>query len=282
MHAWRSWRGCAPWRPPAATASRSWRSAAPPSRPSHRPDSGGAPATIPTTTDDPGGAAPALSRGRAGQRDGTGADHVLARHDRGQRGGAGQAHRTRTTPSQSKVRVALINQGGYEQSIEKYKTSSANDRPTLVQMPEYTLQLLADSDTVVPIQSCVNAEDYDLADFLPRATAYYTLRGALQGDAVQPVEPRPVLQPGGLRAGRPRSRRSADQPRGAALGQRARSSRAASSSTGSLSTTASTAVAAGSWSSGWPRPASSTPTTRTAGRHRRPTCCSPALRASSC
>jgi sn-glycerol 3-phosphate transport system substrate-binding protein len=83
--------------------------------------------------------------------------------------------------SQSKVRVALINQGGYEQSIEKYKTSSANDRPTLVQMPEYTLQLLADSNTVVPIQSCVNAEDYDLSDFVPRATAYYTLRGALQG-----------------------------------------------------------------------------------------------------
>ena len=48
-------------------------------------------------------------------------------------------------------------------------------------MPEYTLQLLADSNTVVPIQSCINAEDYDLSDFVPRATAYYTLRGALQG-----------------------------------------------------------------------------------------------------
>jgi sn-glycerol 3-phosphate transport system substrate-binding protein len=56
-----------------------------------------------------------------------------------------------------------------------------NDRPTLVQMPEYTLQLLADSGTDVPIQSCVNAEGYDLDDFVPRATAYYTLRGALQG-----------------------------------------------------------------------------------------------------
>jgi sn-glycerol 3-phosphate transport system substrate-binding protein len=83
--------------------------------------------------------------------------------------------------SQSKVKVALINQGGYEQSIEKYKTSSPNDRPNLVQMPEYTLQLLADSDTVVPVQSCVNAEGYSLDDFVPRATAYYTLRGALQG-----------------------------------------------------------------------------------------------------
>ena len=47
-------------------------------------------------------------------------------------------------------------------------------------MPEYTLQLLADSDTVVPMQSCVNASDYSLDDFLPRTTSYFTLRGALQ------------------------------------------------------------------------------------------------------
>jgi sn-glycerol 3-phosphate transport system substrate-binding protein len=83
--------------------------------------------------------------------------------------------------SQSKVRVTLISQGGYEQSIEKYKTSSVGDRPALVQMPEYTLQLLADSNTVIPVQSCVNADDYAVDDFLPRAIAYYTLRGALQG-----------------------------------------------------------------------------------------------------
>ena len=47
-------------------------------------------------------------------------------------------------------------------------------------MPEYTLQLLADSDTVVPMQSCVNASHYSLDDFLPRTTSYFTLRGALQ------------------------------------------------------------------------------------------------------
>ena len=82
--------------------------------------------------------------------------------------------------SHPNVHVNLINQGGYEQNIEKYKTSSASDRPTLIQMPEYTLQLLADSDTVVPMQSCVNASHYSLDDFLPRTTSYFTLRGALQ------------------------------------------------------------------------------------------------------
>jgi sn-glycerol 3-phosphate transport system substrate-binding protein len=83
--------------------------------------------------------------------------------------------------SQTKVSVTLVSQGSYEDLIEKYKTASAADRPTLVQMPEYTLQLLADSDTVIPVQSCINADSYPLDDFLPRAVAYYTLRSALQG-----------------------------------------------------------------------------------------------------
>jgi len=48
-------------------------------------------------------------------------------------------------------------------------------------MPEYVLQLMADSGTVIPVQSCVNAEGYSLDDLIPRARAYYTLRGALQG-----------------------------------------------------------------------------------------------------
>jgi len=83
--------------------------------------------------------------------------------------------------SQSKVRVTLINQTGYEQNISKYKAASVSSRPILVQMPEYVLQLMADSGTVIPVQSCVNAEGYSLDDLLPRARAYYTLRGALQG-----------------------------------------------------------------------------------------------------
>jgi sn-glycerol 3-phosphate transport system substrate-binding protein len=83
--------------------------------------------------------------------------------------------------SQSKVKVSLIAQGGYEQLIDKYKNTSPADRPNLVQMPEYTVELLADSDTIVPVQSCVSTEGYSLDDFLPRAVAYYTLRSALQG-----------------------------------------------------------------------------------------------------
>ena len=83
--------------------------------------------------------------------------------------------------SHPNVHVNLVNQGGYQQNIDKYTTSSQADRPTLVQMPEYTLQLLADSDTVIPMQSCVNASHYSLDDFLPGTLPRFTLRGALQG-----------------------------------------------------------------------------------------------------
>jgi sn-glycerol 3-phosphate transport system substrate-binding protein len=105
--------------------------------------------------------------------------------------------------SQTKVKVTLIAQGGYEQLIDKYKNTSPGDRPSLVQMPEYVVQLLADSDTVVPVQSCVNADAYPLDDFLPRATAYFTLRSALQAMPFNISNPvlyynRSVLQKAGL------------------------------------------------------------------------------------
>ena len=84
--------------------------------------------------------------------------------------------------SQAKVRVTLINQGGYEQSIEKYKTVLGRRPPgpradARVHPPapgRLGHRRARSSPASTPT-------DYDLADFLPRATAYYTLRGALQG-----------------------------------------------------------------------------------------------------
>jgi ABC-type glycerol-3-phosphate transport system substrate-binding protein len=48
-------------------------------------------------------------------------------------------------------------------------------------MSDTNLQLLADSKTIVPVQSCVDEEHYDLSDYTPRAISYYTIQGALQG-----------------------------------------------------------------------------------------------------
>jgi sn-glycerol 3-phosphate transport system substrate-binding protein len=82
--------------------------------------------------------------------------------------------------SQQKVKVTLIDQQGYDDILAKYRSTSVADRPTLVQLPDYDLQLLADSKTIIPVQSCVNAEKYDLSDYTSRAISYWTVEGALQ------------------------------------------------------------------------------------------------------
>jgi sn-glycerol 3-phosphate transport system substrate-binding protein len=83
--------------------------------------------------------------------------------------------------SQAKVKVNLIDQQGTDDILAKYRTASVADRPNLAQMSDTNLQLLADSKTIVPVQSCVNEEHYDLSDYTERAISYYTIQGALQG-----------------------------------------------------------------------------------------------------
>jgi len=83
--------------------------------------------------------------------------------------------------SQTKVKVNLVDQQGTDDILAKYRTASVGDRPDLAQMSDTNLQLLADSKTIVPVQSCINEEHYDLSDYTERAISYYTTQGALQG-----------------------------------------------------------------------------------------------------
>jgi sn-glycerol 3-phosphate transport system substrate-binding protein len=82
--------------------------------------------------------------------------------------------------SQQKVKVSLVNQSGYDDNFDKFRTASVSDRPDIVQLPEYYLQVMADSKSAVPVQACVNAESYDLSDYVARNIAYFTIQGALQ------------------------------------------------------------------------------------------------------
>ncbi len=82
--------------------------------------------------------------------------------------------------SQDKVRVTLLNQTGYVEIFDKYAAASQDDRPDLVQQAEYNTRTMADSQTIIPVQSCINAENYDTSDYLPRVLSYYTTEGALQ------------------------------------------------------------------------------------------------------
>lgn len=79
--------------------------------------------------------------------------------------------------SQDRVRVQLENQIGYEQNFEKYIQSSQSSRPDMVQHSEVAVQVMADSETVIPIAACIEASGFDTSTLLPRALAAYTVGG---------------------------------------------------------------------------------------------------------
>ena len=78
---------------------------------------------------------------------------------------------------QAKVRVRLENQGGYKQTIDKYTQSSQDSRPDMVMLPEYTVQQMADSDSVIPVGACIAASEFDTSGFLERALLTYQTEG---------------------------------------------------------------------------------------------------------
>jgi sn-glycerol 3-phosphate transport system substrate-binding protein len=77
---------------------------------------------------------------------------------------------------QSKVRVTLI-EGSYEQTIDKYLQSGQPSRPDLVQMPEYMVQTMVDSQSVVPVDACLQSSGYDTSAFLPTVLDAWATQG---------------------------------------------------------------------------------------------------------
>ncbi len=79
--------------------------------------------------------------------------------------------------NQSKVKVNLEFQGGYEQTIDKYLQSNTSNRPDMVQMPEYMVQQMVDTKSIVPTQACAESAKYDTSPFLPQALGAYATQG---------------------------------------------------------------------------------------------------------
>jgi sn-glycerol 3-phosphate transport system substrate-binding protein len=77
---------------------------------------------------------------------------------------------------QSKVHVTLI-EGSYEQTIDKYLQAGQSSRPDLVQMPEYMVQQMVDTQSVVPAEACVKSSGYDTSAFLPTGLGAYATQG---------------------------------------------------------------------------------------------------------
>jgi sn-glycerol 3-phosphate transport system substrate-binding protein len=78
--------------------------------------------------------------------------------------------------SQSKVDVTLI-QASYEQTIDKYLQAGQGSRPDLVQMPEYMVQTMVDTQSVVPVEACIESSSYDTSAFLPTVLDAWATQG---------------------------------------------------------------------------------------------------------
>jgi sn-glycerol 3-phosphate transport system substrate-binding protein len=78
--------------------------------------------------------------------------------------------------SQTKVKVTLVGDS-YEGTATKYLAAGQDSRPDLVQMPEYMVQSMVDTQSTVPVGKCVKASGYDMSAFLPTAVSAYSTQG---------------------------------------------------------------------------------------------------------
>jgi len=82
--------------------------------------------------------------------------------------------------SQQDVRVTLVNQTSYQDTLEKYRVSlGSGDLPDLIQIEDTGTQVMIDSQGVLPAQACVDAGDLDLSDMIERVHAYYSVEDVL-------------------------------------------------------------------------------------------------------
>jgi sn-glycerol 3-phosphate transport system substrate-binding protein len=83
--------------------------------------------------------------------------------------------------SQSDVKVSLVNQDSYTDTLTLYTAAlSGGNLPDVVQMESADLQLMIDSQSVVPAQSAIDVDnDVDLSDFLASTVDYYKVNGTI-------------------------------------------------------------------------------------------------------
>jgi len=89
-------------------------------------------------------------------------------------GDALEALTARFNSMQDEVKVKLVFQGAYVDSLNKFIASlRSGDVPAMIQMHDVATQLMIDSQEVTPTQDFIDRESYDLSDFEPRLLDYY-------------------------------------------------------------------------------------------------------------
>jgi sn-glycerol 3-phosphate transport system substrate-binding protein len=78
--------------------------------------------------------------------------------------------------SQQKVHVTLSAAPSYTDNLTRYRAALTTKKlPDLMQGEDTSLQYMIDSASVLPAQSCIDADDYDTSDHVERVLNYYTV-----------------------------------------------------------------------------------------------------------
>ena len=82
--------------------------------------------------------------------------------------------------SQSDIHVNLVNQNSYTDTLSAYTAAlSGGSLPDIVQMQTTELQFMIDSESIVPVQSAVDADHYDFSDYIPSVVEFFRVKGVL-------------------------------------------------------------------------------------------------------
>ena len=80
--------------------------------------------------------------------------------------------------SQNKVHVTLVNQSSYDDTWQKYEAGLTNGQlPDAVQLEDQRTQEAIDTQSFLPVQSCMNAAHYSTSDYLTRPLNYWKVNG---------------------------------------------------------------------------------------------------------
>jgi len=74
--------------------------------------------------------------------------------------------------------VTLNQLPSYADLFTKYKAGLVSgDLPTVAEFEDTTVQQLIDSRSTIPVQDCIDATNYSLSDYVPRALSFYARSG---------------------------------------------------------------------------------------------------------
>ena len=82
--------------------------------------------------------------------------------------------------SQTKCFVQAIFQGSYDDELNKLKAGmQSGDIPSVIQLYDLGTRLMYDLDMIVPMQTLIDKEKFDISDIEPNIMGYYSVGGKL-------------------------------------------------------------------------------------------------------